>query len=81
MEEAQAVDLAEAEKEQSSAIEADVAQEAKETAEAGRHITDTSCPLVHRLNQVNGRHQQQKGQQERALPRVLQKEKERAVHV
>ena len=35
MEEAQAVDLADAEKEQASEVEADVAQEAKETAEAG----------------------------------------------
>ena len=41
MEEAQAVDLADAENEQASEVEADVAQEAKETAEAGSHITDT----------------------------------------
>ena len=39
MEEAQAVDLADAENEQASEVEADVAQEAKETAEAGSHIT------------------------------------------
>ena len=50
MEEAQAVDLADAENEQASEVEADVAQEAKETAEAGSHITDTRCPLVHGLN-------------------------------
>ena len=50
MEEAQAVDLADAENAQASEVEADVAQEAKETAEAGSHITDTSCPLVHGLN-------------------------------
>ena len=52
MEEAQAVDLADSEKEQASEVEADVAQEAKETAEAGSHITDTSCPLVHGLNRI-----------------------------
>ena len=39
-------------KEQASEVEADVAQEAKETAEAGSHITDTSCPLVHGLNRI-----------------------------
>ena len=52
MEEPQAVDLADAEKEQGSEAEADVAHEAKETAEAGSHITDTTCPLIHVLNRL-----------------------------
>ena len=50
MEEPQAVDLADAEKEQASEVEADVAQEAKETAEAGSHISEATCPLIHGLN-------------------------------
>ena len=50
MEEPQAVDLADAAKEQASEVEADVAPEAKDTAEAGSHITDTTCPLIHGLN-------------------------------